>query len=846
MTRIESKAYEYHHLSIPGGGYVTGFIYHKRQKDILYIRTDIGGVYRFDAGKQKWISLMDHVSMEDISESFPISVALDENEPSRLYIASGIHAKEHGKLSVSGDFGNTFTHYEMPMMVHGNLNGRGTGERLLVDKEDGQILFYASQENGLYKSINAGKEFVKLNSMPESYLTFAVQNPKGDFLVVGSAGVTTKRSDMLRGDGLYISYDKGEHFHKLWHPKDREVAGIKLAGLVPQRVAFDDAYMYVTYSVMGYNAYVLEHGYSCDGGSVVGGKVCRYSLSELASAYNSESISKEKAIETPIDSKKETRIDENSMLMIGEEITPIVEDTYIDENGLLKFGFSGIAAGENVLVVSTISKGDDDVIYRSFDKGKTWKCILCGLEIGRMEFRTEYMTPKYNGGGNLIHWMTDLGANPFNENELWFNTGTGVFRTQNLLDEEVIFSDYSDGIEETVHLNLYSPPKGEVKVIDIVGDLGGFAFTQFEKPCDNSFADADGNRYITCMNADYSDANPEVVVVTPRGNWKGKTKGGLILSKDQCQTFERLVMPFGLSEDIDLALTNMERPNVDSGWVAMSQDTKHIIWSIAKDKYLPVDRIVVSHDGGKTFNKVKVFDWEEHLISELDRVHKHKNMLIYPNGYTIDFAAEGNDSSFADIEGDTLRIAGMKVFADRCCSNIFYGFGEKSRLYVSMDYGANFYEISAPDNLPKVELAIIDCANKTEIRGECGKQGVFYLALREHGLWKLIIDAHAGSVKATRMGKESDVFYRVGLGLKDENASYYTDDKALYVYAQIDGMYGFYRTLDEGISFVKLNTEKQMFGDINSIEGDSQVFGRFYIGTGSRGILYGQPADATD
>lgn len=73
-------------------------------------------------------------------------------------------------------------------------------------------------------------------------------------------------------------------------------------------------------------------------------------------------------------------------------------------------------------------------------------------------------------------WMTDLKINPFQEEEMWFNTGTGVFRSRNLTAAEVTFEDWSDGIEETVHLNLYSPPAGEVKVIDILGDLGGFAF----------------------------------------------------------------------------------------------------------------------------------------------------------------------------------------------------------------------------------------------------------------------------------------------------------------------------------------------------------------------------------
>ena len=116
---------------------------------------------------------------------------------------------------------------------------------------------------------------------------------------------------------------------------------------------------------------------------------------------------------------------------------------------------------------------------------------------------------------------------------------------------------------------------GPVKVLDILGDLGGFAFEDPDTPCANSFADADGNRYITCINADFSDEHPEYVIVTPRGNWKGKTKGGLILSKDYGKTFTRLPLPFGISDYLDERFREIECPNVNSGWVAMASD---LLW----------------------------------------------------------------------------------------------------------------------------------------------------------------------------------------------------------------------------------------------------------------------------
>ncbi len=764
---MRQERYVYRNLPIPGGGYVTGFIFHPKKKGVLYARTDIGGVYRFDEGVQRWVSLIDHVTMDDLCETFPIAAALDEEHPERLYIACGTGSGPRGKLAVSEDYGETFRYYEMPMYVHGNLNGRGTGYRLIVDKSDEKLLWFSSQREGLWKSVDRGAHWEKVTAFPEEYMTFVGQTPDGKALFAGGAGVTTKRADNLRGHSLYVSYDNGVTFERLWQPEDGAVEGVRLAGLVAQRYTVDERYLYVSYSVMGRNAYVLELGYSCDGGSVIGGRVARYPLSE------------------------------DGRLGQGEEITPGADE-------LLEYGFSGIdtvRTKPGLLIVSTISKEDGDCIFRSWDYGRTWECILYDLEIGKMDFRTSYMKPCYNGGHSLIHWLTDLKINPYNTEEAWFNTGTGVFRSKNLTEEEVVFEDWSDGIEETVHLNAYSPPRGDVKCIDIVGDLGGFAFRKLDEACDNSFDDAEGNRYITCINADYSDIHPECVVVTPRGNWKGKTKGGLILSKDQCKTFQRLKMPFGLSKRLDEALRRIELPNVNSGWVALSSDCKHIVWSVAENINLPADMVVVSHDGGANFQKARVYE----------------------------------------ETGREKTTGGIKVFSDRVNSRLFYGFGDHSDFYVSRDGGETYHPIPLPQEFPKIDFTLIDCANKTEVRGECGKQGVFYLAVKEHGLWKLQYDDELEKVSMKKLSRDGDIFYRVGLGILRENGSYYEENKALYTAATVDGSYGFYRSVDDGQSFVRLNTEKQMYGEINSVEGDSQVYGRFYLATGSRGILYGEP-----
>lgn len=794
---MQNISYEYHNLPIPGGGYVTGFAFHKKQKGILYCRTDIGGVYRFDYAKQSWKSLIDHVTTDKLDETFPIAIALDDQNPDRIYIACGVWEKGEGTLAVSEDRGEHFHYYTIPVPVHGNLNGRGTGMRLVVSPKDPDTLYFASQQSGFLVSHDRGQSWTVRDVCGEEYLTFVFAGPEDTCLVVGTAGVVTRISDRERGHSLYVSYDQGESFKPLEEPAHYFYEESRMSGLVAQRYDYDGKYIYVTFSNTGKHSYVVENGYSCDSGDALGGKVVRYDFLSDGRISSFEEI-------TP-NAANTVLIAQKNQMLEDEILFPVVDGERDHRHGGYNFGFSGISSCESqpgLLILSTICRDNGDKLYLSMDYGENWQVVLHDLGIGNMHFHAPYMKKEYNGGHSLIHWLSDAKINPFCPDEVWFNSGTGVFRSENLLQTDRSFSDCCTGIEETVHLNVYSPVAGAVQCIDIVGDLGGFAFEDVDKPCENSFADENGNRYITCINADFSDEQPETVIVTPRGNWTGKTKGGLILSTDQCKTFTRLPMPFGISDYLDEKLKGIERPNVNSGWVAMSPDTQNIVWSVADMIMLPIAGVIHSHDRGKTFAKVRVYD----------------------------------------LAGEEVTVGRLKVFSDRMDSELFYGFGEHSRMYVSRDGGATFYQKNISVSFPDVEFGIIDTQNKTEIRGESGRCGVFYMAVSEGGLWKYRYDKEKDEIWLHKLSKDGDVVYRVGLGLLSENSDYRKDDKALYICGTLDGEYGFYRSFDEMKTVERINTDSQMFGEINSIDGDCRTFGRFFIATGSRGVLYGIPS----
>lgn len=783
--KYEYIPYVYRHAPIPGGGFVTGFAFHPKEKGILYARTDIGGVYRYDFDNKAWISLVDAVTHIGKWETFPLSIALDPHHPDWLYVVAGDWKQNY--LCRSKDRGHSFEYFPVPAGIHGNAPGRATGERLAVDPINPSIVYFGSQTHGLLISEDFGEHWRMLEvcppgGKPESDVAFVWIDPRsavGDrcqTIVVSVSGKENSPGNNVRGFSLYISHDGGKSFAPMPGQPPVPDKG-NYPGFVGQRAAFDGEYLYITMAAVGYS-WAGWHGYACDMGGAQQGCILRYRITP----------------DGKIEDFKYVTPDMSFISGQKEDISPIT-------------GFGGICADTlhpNRLICSTQCCQMGDCVFYTEDRGERWVPILHGLSIGRMDFEgVPYMKPEYNGGGNLIHWLSDIKIDPFDSDRAVFNTGTGIFMTENLQDaaqgRPVVWRPCCRGLEETVHLNVYSPPDGDVKLIDIVGDLGGFAFTDLTRPAENSFADENNNRYITCLNADFPDTNPRLVAVTARGNWTGKTTGGLIWSEDQCRTWVRLPDPVGMTPHIDQLIQAIRKPNTNSGWTAVSADGKTIVWCIADGSLLPIDAVVYTDDRGKTWGRSTVFDLQNRGVEDPE--------------------------------------ATLKVLSDRVDPEVFYGFGDNSLVYISVDRARTFHQIHVPDDFPKLELGGIDGRMPAEIRAESQKTGVVWISTGEGGLWRITFDKASCSAKFERVSAAGDVIFRQGMGKEAPGSGC----KTLYVNGVIYGEYGFWRSLDEGKTWQRINDESQMFGDIRSIVGDLRVFGRFYIGTGTRGVLWGEP-----
>ncbi|MDX3105976.1 cellulose binding domain-containing protein [Nonomuraea angiospora] len=161
---------------------------------------------------------------------------------------------------------------------------------------------------------------------------------------------------------------------------------------------------------------------------------------------------------------------------------------------------------------------------------------------------------------------------------------------------------------------------------------------------------------------------------------------------------------------------------------------------------------------------------------------------------------------------------GAIVESDRVNATKFYGLNG-GRLYLSTNGGATF-TATAASGLP---------ANG-KIKAVPGKEGDLWLA-GDGGLWH---STDSGASFTKLPGITNSV--NVGFGKAAPGGTY----MAIFAVATIGGVTGLYRSDDAGANWARINDDKHQWGNMGeALTGDPRVYGRVYVGTNGRGILYG-------
>jgi xyloglucan-specific exo-beta-1,4-glucanase len=435
-----AQAYRWQNVAMGGGGFVSAFVPSRTQQNLFYVRTDVGGAYRWDNANARWVPLNDWLSEDDRGLMGTESLALDPKNSAVVYLLAGTSYFSNGKTVVmrSTDYGATFsqiTDVSNQLRAHGNGMGRQNGERLQVDPGSSNVLFLGSRNNGLFKSTNSGASFSRvstlnvtttLNGAGISFVWLDPSSVSGGVAQRIVVGVSRPTSE---GANLYLSTNAGASFSA--------ISPGAPASHMPQRAAYaSNGNLYVTYANgAGPSGQEIRDG----NGNLVrtdpmnAGQIWRYTIATGAW-------------------------------------------THVSPSGITA-AFSGIAVdpgNASRLVASTINtymaQGSawGDQFFVSTNGGASWTNVVqrgYALATGGVTWV----------GNQSIHWAGTIEFDPFNTAAVWVTSGNGVFRTANVDATPATWTFTVRGLEETVPLNLASVPGGPL--LSAIGDYDGFRHT---------------------------------------------------------------------------------------------------------------------------------------------------------------------------------------------------------------------------------------------------------------------------------------------------------------------------------------------------------------------------------
>ena len=162
-------------------------------------------------------------------------------------------------------------------------------------------------------------------------------------------------------------------------------------------------------------------------------------------------------------------------------------------------------------------------------------------------------------------------------------------------------------------------------------------------------------------------------------------------------------------------------------------------------------------------------------------------------------------------------------------------------LYRSRDGGASFASkpFVLPGDPPPLARSFRgdNRGGQDQIYAAPGRAGDLWLAAFD-GLYHAASPEAVGDASFVRLPgvEEIEAF---GFGKAAPHHVY----PALYLAGTVHGQPGVFRSIDEARTWTRINDNRHQWGLILQITGDPRVYGRVYVGTHGRGVLYGDPAN---
>ncbi|SHL41070.1 T9SS type A sorting domain-containing protein [Fibrobacter sp. UWEL] len=613
VTQSNAEAYDWGNVRFDGGGFMSAILPSPYQKDLIYARTDVGGIYRWDVTKSVWVPLMDFISENDKGLYGTEAFALDPNDPARIYVLAGTGYFSWGRTAVliSKDYGSTWdTTYVgnkegEGILAHGNGMGRQTGEKLAVDPNKSNIILCGSRTAGVFKSEDYGKTWNSLYKVATSSasgtslngvngIAFVMFDESQGKLADGStATIYIGISDTK--DNLQVSKDGG----KTW-----KVIEGGPSKYMPHRAKIVDGDMYITYAD-GPGPHTINSG-----------AVMKYNIASGTWTDITPYDDNEKEDGTIAHEKNESSYG-------GIAIDP-KDKNHIVVSTLGKY------TGRHVTIDEKDNYGDR--IYVTTDGGKNWIHGQHYGDVPNIDANGTDWIP-----GNAIHWAGSLEFDPFDNKKVWVTSGNGIFQTDDITAKVPLWKFQSKGVEETVPLDIVSIPEGPL--VTAIGDYDGGVYTDINAPV---------KRHTPIVGSTesmgYAPLTGSLIrtgVITKYYTYESKNYKKIYRSDDMGDTWTELVQDtlssmeqkvkgqIALNADGTVILHRPENGNTyyrsdDNGASWSEVKSADGVGRVTPDPVNPdvfymigsQGQVIVSKDAGKTFSKISTLNTNENYNGE--------------------------------------------------------------------------------------------------------------------------------------------------------------------------------------------------------------------------------------
>ena len=601
--------YKWGSLKIGGGGFISGIVVGKRE---MYLRTDVGGAYKYDYKMKEWVQLFGFIKESNKGYMSVKGIAIDPVDDDIVYFLCGCayHYPYRSAILKSVDGGLSFTETDISDLidVHGNGAGRECGEPIAIDPENPNIIYVggdvAGGESALIKSINAGLTWEPVKGYDELGLfKYELKWPTWNDHI--TRGTVDGPYDSQSGINSIIIINKKVYVAtSIRDQPNIHVAEVEkdIFEILSEDLPTKNYPLSIKYDGNDniYFTYIRDVKFDGKEGGVFKYNILSKKVKDISPI--------QKAIGIIVDKNDPNRL-------IARTCASWLGQLWDDKN-----------------TDQSVVYGDH--FYRSVDGGESWINITPGQKINKGK-EDEYFISlplKENGYSWIkyksIHWGPGLVFDPRNPNKILTSSGNGVFVCDNIWEEKNIqFYFDPKGIEETVPIDMISVKNGYL--YSAIRDFDGFIHKDIND-LGIQYIPNIGNTGVIA----YCNKNPNIMFRIQLKNDLGY-----------------------YSEDAGLTWRKMESVGGVGGG-------RGAITEIGDDKYRFLhsiqNSIMYSDNFGKSWENSKGLIGEEFGIF----VEESDPMIIYSYSYIKNSGTQPNGQNILGISGD-----GGKTFINKVICN---------------------------------------------------------------------------------------------------------------------------------------------------------------------------------